>query len=118
MAGRYDDVPVATTTVPDGSGGTRTVRHLRRRRPPAPAAPPGGSLPSGTATLPGHPGAVAPPLALHRVGDDDRLDLVAYRYLGDPLAAWRLADANNALNPAELTANPGDIVVVPTPEAG
>jgi hypothetical protein len=95
--GRYDDVPVATTEVPDGVGGTREVRYLRRRRPPA------------TPTV--------PPLAHHRVADDDRLDLIASRYLGDPLAAWRVADANAALDPQELTAAPGTVLTVPTPEA-
>lgn len=93
---RYDGVEVGTTTVPDGTGSEREVRYLRRRRPPAPP------------TL--------PPLARHRVGDDDRLDLVAARYLGDPLAAWRVADANTALDPGELTTTPGRVVVVPTPE--
>ena len=115
MSGRYDDIPAAATTVPDGLGGTRTVRHLRRRPPPP---PPSSSLTNGTGSLPGHPGAVPPPLALHLVGDDDRLDLIAHRYLGDPLAAWRLADANAALDPSGLTATPGDLLVVPTPEAG
>jgi len=98
MAGsRYDGVEVATTTVPDGAGGAREVRYLRRRRPPA--AP------------------TVPPLAHHRVADDDRLDVIAARYLGDPLAAWRVADANAALDPQALTATAGDVVVVPTPEA-
>lgn len=96
-ASRYEGVEVATTSVPDGTGGVRDVRYLRRRRPPA--------TPS------------VPPLARHRVGDDDRLDLIASRYLGEPLAAWRIADANAALDPQELTAHPGDVVVVPTPEA-
>ncbi|MGV8965780.1 MAG: hypothetical protein ACOH2F_05830 [Cellulomonas sp.] len=105
-ASRYDGVEVATTTVPDGglrsatSGAaaptTREVRYLRRRQPP--------------------PAPTQPPIALHRVADDDRLDLVAARYLGDPLAAWRIADANAALDPLAVTATPGDVVVVPTPE--
>ena len=94
---RYEGVEVATTSVPDGTGGVRDVRYLRRRRPPAEP--------------------MVAPLALHRVGDDDRLDLIASRYLGDPLAAWRIADANAALDPQDLTAHPGAVVVVPTPEA-
>jgi hypothetical protein len=94
---RYDGVEIATTTVPDGEGGVREVRYLRRRRAPA------------------H--ATQPPLARHRVADDDRLDLVAARYLGDPLASWRIADANSALDPQAVTATAGDVVVVPTPEA-
>lgn len=94
--GRYADAEVATTTVPDGAGGRREVRYLRQRPAPRPA------------TL--------PPLALHRVGDDDRLDLLAARYLGDPLAGWRLAEAAGVLDPDELTATPGAVVVVPAPE--
>ena len=105
-ASRYDDVEVTTTTVPDAGSRstttgdatptTREVRYLRRRQPPA--AP------------------TQPPVARHRVADDDRLDLLAARYLGDPLAAWRIADANAALDPLAVTATPGDVVVVPTPE--
>ena len=95
-ASRYDGVEVATTEVPDGAGGDREVRYLRHRRPPA------------SATL--------APLARHRVAEDDRLDLIAARYLGDPLAFWRVADANEALDPQALTATPGDVLLIPTPE--
>ena len=50
-------------------------------------------------------------------GGGDRLDLVAARYLGDPTAAWQVADANGALDPDELTAveAEGDLLVVPFP---
>ena len=68
-AGRYEGVPTATTAVPDGAGGLRDVRHLRRRTPVDPAS--------------------VLPLAIHRVAADDRLDLVTARYLGDPTAFWR-----------------------------
>lgn len=47
----------------------------------------------------------------------DRLDLVANRTLGDPLAWWRVADANNALDPAELVAEPASRVRVAVPQA-
>ena len=43
-------------------------------------------------------------LATHRVGADDRLDVIAGRYLGDPTAFWRIGDANDALDPDELVA--------------
>jgi hypothetical protein len=36
------------------------------------------------------------------MADGERLDQVAARFLGDPLLAWRLSDANGALDPAEL----------------
>ena len=47
--------------------------------------------------------ATSRPLAVHRVAAGDRLDLIAARYLGDPTAAWQIADANAALDPDELT---------------
>ena len=45
------------------------------------------------------------------VRDGDRLDTIAARELGDPLAFWRIADANPALNPFEL-ARPGTRLVI------
>jgi hypothetical protein len=96
MAGpsRYDGVETAALQVPDGARGQREVRYLRRRTPADPA----------TARV----------LAVHRVGADDRLDLVTARYLGDPSAFWRVADANAALDPDALVgpqAEGGDLVV-------
>jgi len=38
-----------------------------------------------------------------RVVSGDRRDLLAHRHLGDPELWWRLADANRALDPGELT---------------
>jgi hypothetical protein len=94
---RYDAVGIATIDVPDGTGGRRSVRYLRRRSLPDPA------------TL--------RPLALHRAAADDRLDLVTARYLGDPTAFWRVADANAALDPDDLVGPDaeGDLVVIPVP---
>ena len=40
---------------------------------------------------------------VHVVVDGDRVDNLAFNYLGDPLYYWRIADANVALRPAELT---------------
>lgn len=46
------------------------------------------------------------------IGPADRLDLIAARQLGDPLAFWRIADANPALNPFDLVV-PGKRLKVP-----
>ncbi|MEQ4208816.1 LysM domain-containing protein [Actinopolymorpha sp. B17G11] len=94
---RYDGVEIATATVPDGAGGSREVRYLRRRAVPDPAA--------------------AAPMALHAVAADDRLDLVTARYLGDPAAFWRIADANAALDPDALVGPDaeGALLVIPVP---
>jgi len=48
------------------------------------------------------------------VAEGDRLDLITYRTLGDPEAFWRVADANNAMNPTELE-QPGGTLRVPIP---
>jgi hypothetical protein len=80
---RYATVEVAAVTVPDGAGGRRDVRYLRRRFPPQP-----GSL---TAS------------AQHVVSGGDRLDLLSATYLGDPALFWRICDANPVVHPDELT---------------
>jgi hypothetical protein len=89
---RYYHLGVATTTLPDG----RTVSYVRRR-----------FLPRGDLPL----------LAEVAVIQGERIDLVAYRTLGDPLAYWRVCDANNAVDPQELTEEPGRLLRVPLPQA-
>lgn len=46
--------------------------------------------------------SLMPALQAVEVRPGDRLDLIAYRTLGDPEQAWRIADANDAMNPREL----------------
>jgi hypothetical protein len=45
---------------------------------------------------------VAPSSRLHEVADHERLDLIAYRFYGDPEQFWRLCDGNRTLHPADL----------------
>lgn len=47
------------------------------------------------------------------VSEGDRLDLLTSRSLGDPLQFWRVADANNALNPFDLLRENGRFLRVP-----
>jgi hypothetical protein len=65
--------------------------------------------------LPQAPSAAAPPPARTTVRDDERhrLDLVAHRTLRDPLLAWRLSDANVAMDPFALVDRTGTILAVP-----
>jgi hypothetical protein len=42
-----------------------------------------------------------------RVKEGDRLDTLAANFLGDPEQYWQICDANNAMNPFELTAEIG-----------
>ena len=87
MSGRYDKSQRLTYT----GGGARVAYLAPRILPIAPAALP--------AT------AVVQPDEVHR------LDLVANRALGNPLLAWQIADANDAMDPFELCARPGRTVL-------
>jgi hypothetical protein len=75
---RYYGLPTASLTLSDG----RDVSYVRRR-----------FLPQG---------AKAPSLADVPVVPGDRLDLLANRIYGDPLAFWRLCDGNDAIDPLEM----------------
>ncbi len=55
-------------------------------------------------------------LAETAVQSGDRPDLLAWRTLGDPLQFWRLADANRAMDPGEMTDEPGATLRVPVPQ--
>ncbi len=46
----------------------------------------------------------APAIGYHQRAGADRLDLLAFRYLGDATVFWRICDANNAMVPAALVA--------------
>ena len=48
----------------------------------------------------------------HTVTDEERLDHITARYLGDPELFWQLADINNAMHPDELTAELGRTLYV------
>ena len=43
-------------------------------------------------------------LAEHRIAQEDRLDVLAARYLGDALQSWRICDANATMHPEDLLA--------------
>lgn len=89
---RYYALETATITLPDG----RIVSYQRRR-----------FLPDGNAL---------PLLAEIATVQGERPDHLAQRTLGDPLQYWRIADANNAMNPLDLTAEPGRNVRIPLPQ--
>ena len=46
----------------------------------------------------------------------ERLDLITARTLGDPEQFWRVCDANDAMNPVELTSEIGRTLRVPVPQ--
>ncbi|GAC1503583.1 MAG: hypothetical protein NVS2B14_16330 [Chamaesiphon sp.] len=48
--------------------------------------------------------------------EGDRLDLITYKTLGDPEQFWQVCDANNTMNPTELTSEVGTTIRIPMPQ--
>ncbi len=55
-------------------------------------------------------------VAQHTVKSGDRLDLIAAKYLGDPLMFWLICDANGAIEPRTLVETPGTIINITMPQ--
>jgi hypothetical protein len=91
---RYYGFSTLTFTTPAG----QSVSYLARRIVPQAGAP-------NYATV-----------AKHTVMQGDRLDLIAAKYLGDPLLFWLLCDANGALRPEDLVAAPGTTISITMPQ--
>ena len=51
-----------------------------------------------------------------RIVQGDRIDNLAYEILSDPEQFWRLCDANNVLDPQQLTAEVGRAIRITLPE--
>lgn len=79
---RYRHTSTVTESLPDG----RQVRRIKRRFLPQPES-------MATQTE-------------HTLKLGERLDRVAYEYLGDPELFWQVCDANRAMRPADLTDHP------------
>ena len=93
---RYYGIAESERVARDGAGGVRTVKYLCRR------------------FLPRTDQLVT--MLEHRVGQGDRLDNLSARYLGDPLAYWRVADANLELQPETLTDVAGRRIRIALPQ--
>jgi hypothetical protein len=91
---RYYGSSTLSYTAPNG----QTFTYLARRIVPQPGAP-------NYATV-----------AQHAVKQGDRLDLLAAKYLGDPLIFWLVCDANAAIRPTELVETPGTILNITMPQ--
>jgi hypothetical protein len=91
---RYYNLETVKMTLPDG----REAVYKRRRFLPR--------------------GAALPLLVEVTVTEGDRLDLITARTLGDPEHFWRVADANTAMNPFDLTAENGRVLRVSVPQPG
>jgi hypothetical protein len=89
---RYYSIDTATLVLPDGTG----LVYLRRRFLPA----------SDRFTV----------IQEHVVTQGERLDNITAKYLGDPQQFWRICDANDAMNPPELTDDIGRRLRITLPE--
>lgn len=52
------------------------------------------------------------PITQVTVNAGDRLDLISNRVFNDPLLYWQIADANNAMDPFDLTEQPGTVLQI------
>ena len=91
---RYYGSSTLSYTAPNG----QAVTYLARRFVPQPGAP-------NYATV-----------AQHTVQQGDRLDLLAAKYLGDPLLFWLLCDANGAMRAGQLVETPGTVLNITMPQ--
>ncbi|HTA23114.1 MAG TPA: LysM domain-containing protein [Terriglobales bacterium] len=91
---RYYGFSTMQYTAPNG----QTLTYLARRIVPQAGAP-------NFATV-----------ATHVVKQGDRLDLLAAKYLGDPLIFWLICDANGAIQPDQLVATPGTTLNITMPQ--
>ena len=55
-------------------------------------------------------------LRVYTVIEGDRLDNISAANLSDPLAFWRICDANNVMRPEELTDTPGRRIEITLPQ--
>jgi hypothetical protein len=55
-------------------------------------------------------------LLRHVVSEGERLDNIAAKYMDDPTAFWRIADANAAMRPGKLTETPGRTLRITLPQ--
>ena len=88
---RYYGIETSRLTLDDG----RQISYLRRRFVPQPEQ--------------------FADLQQHVVQQGDRLDNIAATWLGDPETFWRIADANRAMQPEELTRRIGRVLRITLP---
>ena len=91
---RYYGSKTLSYTAPNG----QIITYLARRIVPQPGTPNYSTV------------------ASHTVKQGDRLDLIAAKYLGDPLIFWLICDANGATRPNQLVETPGTVLNITMPQ--
>ena len=92
---RYYGLATVTREITLADGTRRQINYVKRRFPPSSAA--------------------MTTLLEVRVAEGDRLDNITGRYLGDATQFWRIADANDAMRPTDLTDVIGGLVKIALP---
>ncbi|HEY5948934.1 MAG TPA: hypothetical protein VIV40_25760 [Kofleriaceae bacterium] len=80
---RYYNLEQVTLNVVAADGSARQIKYARRRF----------IQPMRNVTT----------LVEHTINEDDRLDNITAKYVGDPTQFWRICDANDAMRPSDLT---------------
>jgi hypothetical protein len=93
---RYAKLGISTLTVMGPDGQSRDIRYVQRR-----------FLPQA--------GDAGTTIVEHTVTQGDRLDNITARYIGDPTQFWRVCDANEVMDPAELTEEVGHRIRIAMP---
>jgi hypothetical protein len=93
QSSRYYGAAINTYTQPDGT----PVVYLARRILPQPS--------------------IYVSVQNYAVVDNDRMDNLSTRFLGDPLLFWMICDANATTDPDELTSQKGRSVLIPLASA-
>src|SRR5664279_2137900 len=92
VSSRYYTIPLSSLTDKNGE----LVPYIKRR-----FVPPADSFTT---------------LQLYTVKPGDRLDNITYQFIGDPQKFWQICDANNAMEPNELTEEPGNTIRITLPQ--
>lgn len=91
---RYYGLPLMAAATPSG----QTVRYVSRRFVPDPRR----------LTV----------VQTYRVQQHDRIDIVAATVMGKALAYWQICDANLAVDPDDICAEPGRVIAIALPLSG
>lgn len=94
-ASRYAKLTIKTLPATEPDGQPRDISYVERRFLP----------PTGMGTT----------VVEHTVTQGDRLDNISAKYLGDPTQFWRVCDANEILDPNELTDDAGGQIRISLP---
>ncbi len=96
VTSRYSGIEIAQIEIAP----EHTIAYLRRR-----------FVPANTSVV---------PLTEHVIIQNERLDNITAKYLGDPELFWMVVDANNAMRPDDLTddSRTGQPIIIPLPQGG